>query len=70
MFNTICPECAAKMEQFYITTPVEGTERWGRCKVCFEPRLLMQYEQTPRRIRYKPARPGGGERAKAGRKER
>lgn len=67
MFNTICPECNSKLEKLYISTPVEGSERWGVCKLCFQPRILMQYEQTPRRIQYKTARPGGGERAKAGR---
>ena len=67
MFNTICPECNSKLEKLYISTPVEGSERWGRCKLCFQQRYLMQYEQTPRRIKYRPARAGGGERAKAGR---
>ncbi len=68
MFNTICPECEAKLQKLYISTPIEGTERWGVCKLCFQPRILMQYEQTPIRSKFKKARPGGGERAKAGRK--
>lgn len=68
MFNTICPECEKKLQKLYISTPVEGSERWGVCKLCFSHCLLMQYEQTPRQIQYKKARPGGGERAKAGRK--
>ncbi len=65
MYNTICPECASKLEKIYITTPVEGSERWGVCKLCLQPRILMQYEHTPQRKEYRKARPGGGERAKA-----
>ena len=66
MYNTVCPECNAKLERSYISTPVEGTERWGVCKLCGQPRILMQYEHTPRKTWYRKARPGGGERARAG----
>ena len=66
MYNTICPECNAKLESSYFSIPVEGSERWGRCKLCGESRLLMQYEHTPRKTRYRKARAGGGERARAG----
>ena len=67
MFNTMCPECAEKLGKLYITTPVEGSERWGVCKLCFQHRYLMQYESTPLRRARPKAATGGGERAKAGR---
>ena len=68
MLNTMCPNCARKRQSLYIQTPVDGSERRGVCKFCFRRGFLTQYEETPYQTKYKPARPGGGERAKAGRK--
>ena len=65
MLNTMCPSCAKKRRNLYIQTPVD---RRGVCKLCYRPGLLIQHEETPYQTKYKPARPGGGERAKAGRR--
>lgn len=67
MYCTICPRCAGKLEEFYVLDPEEGSERWGTCPLCFQPRYLMTYEQSPRKKKYRRAGAGGGERAKAGR---
>ena len=64
MLNTMCQVCAKKRRSLYIQTPVDGREKRGVCKFCYRPALLMQYEETPYQTKYKPARPGGGERAK------
>ena len=66
MYHTMCPNCAEKMTDLFWVDPIEGTERGGRCKLCFAACRVQQYAVERKKKRPPRQQTGGGERQKAG----
>lgn len=62
-----CEKCARKLEQFYYLDEL-GSFTSGVCELCMQFGTLGKYLIEPRRPVYSKARSGGGERARAERR--
>lgn len=60
-----CANCARKLEQYYYMDAT-GDFSSGICELCMKFGTLGKYSFEPRRIMYRKARGGGGERSRAG----